>query len=195
MLSQTPQQKTNLSNQIEQLLGGELKQTAQYYIKKYQVTFERKLGLDEDDLMNHIREHIWKGLLTWSPSKGANQKTYLNTVISRAFATLYERSTARKHGLLEYHADLSATGDAECFESRETGEALMLRRQEFMQDREALDGFECSVYADLLQGFNIDEMVRRHAKTRVTVISAIMRIDKRIAERRKNTQKGAIKGS
>lgn len=195
MLNQTPEQKANLSVRIEHLIETDLKQTIGFYINRYKKTFDRKLGLTEDDLMNDIREQVWKGLLTWNAKGKANLKTYLNSLISNRFLTLLKKSSIDKYSSLEYYADAYAAAsiDPDLTVTEDTGESVFERRQEMLKDKEVLsDDEEQKIFSDLILGYSIPEMMTRHKLARVKVISLINKINKRVTERRSNTSRGAL---
>lgn len=195
MLNQTPEQKASLSVRIEHLIETDLKQTIGFYINRYKKTFDRKLGLTEDDLMNDIREQVWKGLLTWNAKGKANLKTYLNSLISNRFLTLLKKSSIDKYSSLEYYADAYAAAsiDPDLTVTEDTGESVFERRQEMLKDKEVLsDDEEQKIFSDLILGYSIPEMMTRHKLARVKVISLINKINKRVSERRSNTSRGAL---
>lgn len=166
-------------------MAGDLKTTLKYHIGKYGKTFERKLGLTRDDLMNDMREQVWKGILTHSPSGGANLKTWLNKLISNRFLVLLKRSTIQKHNSIDYYGDVfSTTGiDENHLMTEETGETIFEKRQVIMQELESLSHEDKFIYADLILGRSIDEMVHLRKMQRMQVISAISRIDDLIKTR------------
>lgn len=198
MQAQTPQRKAELSIEIEKLIAGDLKQTIAYHINRYRKSFDRRLGMTEDDILNDIRIQIWKGLITWAPDGRANKKTYLNNLIKKRFSTLHRRTQIEKYSAVEYYADVFSSParysmDPDRLETHETGEDLLLRRQEQMRDQEVItDPTHLHIFEDLLKGLSIEEMMSRHKMTRVRVVGAVREITTRIAERRENTAKGPI---
>jgi molybdopterin converting factor small subunit len=185
MLSQSQQQNAAAGEKIQALLEGELKSTVKYLIAKYGKTFERKLGLSKDDLMNDVREQIWKSLLTHKPSGKANLKTYANNVINNRFKVLLKRSTIPKYNKIDYYGDVFSTAgiDQEHLVTEETGETIFEKRQVILQELDALTDPEKYVYVDLIQGRGIDEIVTLRKMNRVQVIGTIKKIDLMISAR------------
>lgn len=190
MIEQPAAEKAQSSTDIEHLLTNVVHRQIADYMDKFGATIERRLGLTEDDLMNDMREQIWKGLLTHKTSGDANLKTYLNTIIKNRFLVLYDRSTLRKYNSVEYYADaFSATGASkEYSETEETGETLLERRQEFIRDLVTLSEKDRTIFKDLILGFNLNEMVKRNKMQLTEVIGAIKRIDETIRKRRMNLE-------
>lgn len=187
MLSQSKEQNEAAGLRIEDLLAGELKETLRHFIGKYGKTFERKLGLTRDDLMNDMREQVWKGLLTHSPNGGANLKTWLNKLINNRFLVLLRRSTIQKHNSIDYYGDVfSTTGiDDDSLITEETGETIFEKRQVIMQEIESLSYEDKFIYMDLILGKSLSEMVSQRKIPKMQVISAINRIDDLIKRRTK----------
>jgi DNA-directed RNA polymerase specialized sigma24 family protein len=182
MLSQTPAQNKEANVKIEELLNGQLKSTVKHFISKYGKTFERRLGYTRDDMMNDMREQIWKGLLTHKPESGANIKTYLNTLIRNRVLVLLKRSKIKKHSSVDYYSDVfaSVSVDDEHKMTEENGETLLQKRQDFMLtelEHSVLTTEEQGVYAELLLGRGIDEIMKTKGLQRVVVTAAILRID------------------
>jgi hypothetical protein len=108
------------------------------WIKRYSETFVRKLGLSEDDLLNDIREQVWKALLTFNPTGGANFKTYVKRLIDYRFQTLLAKSSRKKYSCTDYFSD-DFTGLTEnAYVTEETGETLFELRSHHMKNLETL---------------------------------------------------------
>lgn len=160
-------------------MQNELRETVSTYLKKYGHTLDQKLGLTRDDLLNDIREQIWKGLLTHSPSGRANLKTYLNTLIKNRFGVLFKRSKILKNNMVNYYSDVYATTgiEDEHLITEETGETLFMQRQVIMQHQAALCVQDRIIYEELLLGNNLHEIESKLELTRPVIIGAINRID------------------
>jgi DNA-directed RNA polymerase specialized sigma24 family protein len=185
MLNQSAEENLKASHDIERLLTKDLKDTVKHYVQKYGKTLERKLGLTKDDLLNDMREQIWKGLLTHNPNGRANLKTYLNKLITNRFGVLYKRSTIQKYNTIQYYADVFTTSgiDEESLITEETGETVFERRQIVMQDQARLSKTDRLIYESLILGRNLEEMTQVHKLPRSMVIRAINRIDTMIRAR------------
>ncbi len=196
MLAQTQEQKAKLSLDIEYLIHNDLKNDVTFYLKRYSTILELKLGMTEEDLVNDIREQVWKGLLTWRNDGKANRKTYISNLIEKRFITLLQKTGAKKNNIILYYADVFTTLqqkiDKEYLETQETGEEILKQRQEAMKDLESLSLVEKLIYPDLLIGRSIGEIMKQHRLDRVSVVKAITKINERVTERRRNTARGAL---
>lgn len=61
------------------------------YVKRYRKSVEELFGWTPDDLMQHIRIAVWKGLATFDPKRGIKVETYLSTIINNFFNSLAKR--------------------------------------------------------------------------------------------------------
>lgn len=185
MLNQSESESQKASLDIESLIKKELRETVSTYLSKYGKTLDQKLGLTRDDLMNDIREQVWKGLLTHNPKGRANLKTYLNTLIKNRFGVLFKRSKIKKNNMVNYYADVySTTGiEEEHLITEETGETVFMRRQLIMQDLNYLSPQDRMVYQELVLGNRLEEMVKSLKLQRHLVIGSINRIDEMLRRR------------
>lgn len=198
MRAQTPEQVAQLSIDIEKMLTVDIKSDLRYYLKRYSKILGERLGMNEDDIINDVREQIWKALITWKPNGKANKKTYCLSIVSRRFYTLLKKTDAEKNNMVLYYADVFSSVEANADTEgahQDSGEVLMMRREESLKDLQTLNELEQVVYPALLQGCSVSEIIKRLSATmgltvdRVTVVGVIKAIDTRIAERRQNSEK------
>jgi DNA-directed RNA polymerase specialized sigma24 family protein len=178
MKSQSAEENQVSSQRIEYLINNDLKQTVRTYLSRYSKTLEQKLGLTRDDLINDIREQIWKGLITHDPNKKANLKTYLNHLIKNRFGVLFQRSKIQKNNMINYYADFFCSEDSsnEAILTEENGETIFMRRQAMMQNQALLSNKDRLIYEDLQLGLSLEEMCQAHKMSRIEVTASIHRI-------------------
>lgn len=175
------------SIEIERLLRNELKDTISFWTKKFANTFARHLGLTRADIMNEMRERIWKGLLTYDKSKGANVKTYMNRIIENRFKELAKRCEAPKYKNLTHFADVYAsTGFDAHLVSEDTPESVFEQREELMIRLASLNQFESDrvVLMHLAMGHGLDDMEEATGLSRPIIVGAVKRIDAMLRLRR-----------
>lgn len=194
MKAQTNEQKHLLSLEVERLMVEDLHRTITYYVSKYKVSFNVKLGMNEDDIMNDIRLQIYKGLLMRTEGGPANRKTYMDHVIKNRFSTLSQRITRNKYAATEYYGvvDASVIGDADSQErtvDNNTGEYLLQRRQEFVMNNKVIehDPLQVKIIQGLLAGLSVSEMAAIHKLPAHMIIAKIKEINARLEERNRNT--------
>ncbi len=191
MREQPVVERVQNSFDIEHLLTKVVHKQIADYFSEYGATIERKLGLTKDDIINDMREQIWKGLLTHNHKESAkcgqaNLKTYLNLLIKNRFLLLYNRSTLKKYNSIDYYSDaFNATGiSSEYSETEESGETLLEKRQELMKSLVLLSQKDRNIFKDLALGYNLSEMVERNKMPITEVIGSIKRIDETIQKRK-----------
>lgn len=186
MLEQTPDQRAKNSIDIEKLLQNDLKATIESLYSKYGEAFDHKLGMSKDDIINDMRIQIWKGLLNFKPERNVRLKTYLDNLVKNRFNTFRRRASLKKYNSVDYFKNVFNQDGVtqEHFQTEETGETILERRQELMGDLVLLTDTERKVLSDLILGFTLDEMVKRNALQLREVIACINRIDSRLKERR-----------
>jgi DNA-directed RNA polymerase specialized sigma24 family protein len=179
LLSLSPADNANLGLEIEHWVNVEYKEAIAGYLKKFGPSFERKLGMDKDDVVAEIREQIWKGLATYNPSKGANKRTYLNNIIKNRMGVLLKRCSITKYNSIDYFADVfSTTGVArEYLETDETPESIYAHRELLVKVNFRLNAFDRIINSDLLEGRSLEEMEQLHGRPRSEIIGSIKRID------------------
>jgi hypothetical protein len=180
-------------------MEGILEPTITFHINKYAKNLGEKLGMDEDDLLNDVREQIWKGLLSHDKSKPASEYTYLSFIIANRFKTLAKRSSLPKHNCVQYYADVySASGiEEEDLIDNTTGEALLEARQQLAIYLSLLNETDREIYGFLVHGYSLDEMVTTYNKlhkapgflpvNRVFITGIINRVQETIVRQRKLT--------
>lgn len=177
--NQTEEKRIQFSLDIDKIINVEMKSTVKHYVDKYSKTFERKLGLTKDDLVNDIREQVWKALLTHQENREAGLKTYVTTIIKNRFLVLLDRSNLKKHNSVDYYPNTASLSDVgkEHLETEETGETILEMRQEYVKHLVTLTKLERVIYQDLVLGFTLNEMVRKNKMSLSDVITSIKKID------------------
>lgn len=162
-------------------MEGELKKTIRTFMRAYGKTLHNKLGLTQDDIMNDVREQVWKGLVMHSNSKKANRHTYLCNIIENRFLTLYKKSTIPKHNAIQYYADVFSVKDIDTryTETNMTGLSLIEIREEFMEKLMLLDPAERVVYRCLLVGEGFAEMEKATGLPRTQINKLIAAISQK----------------
>lgn len=186
MLAQTPEQLKQISAQIPDIMENLVRDNIEANLKVYAVTLENRLGLTKDDLLNDIREQLWKALITFNPHGGANLSTYCRRLIENRFGVLLKQAGRHKYTSVEYHANVFSSGiiNEDQLVSEETGETIFERRHEFMKDLAHLNESDRILYSAIEQGHGLSELSKLTGKTVVEVTAAVKRIEILIRKRR-----------
>lgn len=148
------------------------------YLKKYRAIFERKLGMNDDDILNDLREEVWKALLTFRPEAGVKLTTYVNKLIHNRIYELYKKCTLKKHSHLDYFSDVFSikTTNNEEFQTDETPQTIFEVRERWKQklaDRSHVDQL---VISGVLSGMDLTAMEKKFQIDRVTLTRSIKEI-------------------
>jgi RNA polymerase sigma factor (sigma-70 family) len=81
LLALTREQSNELGIRVEALIKNELNYIVNKYVRQYSLAAEDTFGWTQDDLMQHIRVILWKGLATFDESKKFKVTTYLSTIL------------------------------------------------------------------------------------------------------------------
>lgn len=185
MLSQTPEQKQELNKQIIHIMENVVPTHVECVVNQFGDILNSKLGMNEDDILNDIREQVWKALLNFSPKGGASLKTYTKKLIDNRFKLLLSRSNSKKYSSLDYQADPFSNIDTDMLITEETGETLYERRLEQYKILSELPQVNSMILQDLISGYDIQEMMRKNNMSRSDIIASINQIDLLVKEKRK----------
>lgn len=175
-------------------MEGELADTIAFFLRKYGKSLDAKLGMMEDDVLNDVREQIWKGLLSFDKNGAANLKTFLSFLLTNRFRTLARRAGLTKYNCVQYYADIFTSGavDKSDMITEETGEAIYEARQQLAVYLTLMTEMDRDIYAYLLQGYSLTEMVADHNKknpkhlvTRISITMQINRVQEIVKAQRK----------
>lgn len=185
-MRQTKNQNKKNEEKITSFLTVDLKKFIDYNIKRYKKTFENKLGMDEDDIYSDMMFQIWKGIVTHDKTKKANLKTYINTLLNNRFKLLAKKSAAKKFSIITYMDCVgdNVSGNEDSVYS-ETGESLLEKREQIMQNIQSLQGIERDILKDLISGKNMEQMAERNKVPRPVLTTIIKKIDVLIISKRK----------
>lgn len=196
MQAQSAADNVRLSQQIRELMEGELSETVRFHMRRHATVLEAKLGMMEDDVLNDVREQLWKGLISYDRGGAANQKTFLSFILANRFKTLSRRASLAKYNCVQYYADVfsSAAVNKADMITEETGEAIYEARQQLAVYLTLMNETDREIYAYLLQGYSLGEMVSDHNQrcpqspvTRIIITAGINRVQEIVKKQRKLT--------
>lgn len=101
--SMTQEEHNAIGREIEVLLNGKMKYITQKYIRQFQNTAQETFGWNRDDLLQHVRIAMWRGLATFDASKGFQKQTYLSTILFHFFMSLSKKTRSKKNALTKLY--------------------------------------------------------------------------------------------
>lgn len=81
LMSLSRQDSNRLGMEVERLIKNEMNYIVNKYVRQYRSAAQETFGWTVDDLMQHIRIIMFKGLATFDPSKNFKVTTYLSKIL------------------------------------------------------------------------------------------------------------------
>lgn len=178
--------KYELGLLIEELMKDSMKFIVWKYVYNYREAVYQTFGWDDDDLLQFIREQLWKGVATFDPSKNFKIETYCSSILYKQFANLSKQCQTNKHSLSKLYCP-EELFDSEETTVEETPEDWLNYAQKFRVLWDSLDEQETKILARYLaKGESATKMAESTGYKKTEVI----RILKDLKERLKFTLGG-----
>lgn len=81
LLSLSEEEKNRIGLEVERLMRNEMSYIVNKYINRYKKAAFETFGWEKDDLSQHIRIVMWKGVATFDESKNFKMTTYLSKML------------------------------------------------------------------------------------------------------------------
>lgn len=103
--SKVDQQLASLSREESDRIGREverlMKDEMSFIVRKYVISYRNAcadiFGWEEEDLVQHIRIILWRGVATYKSNKNAKMTTYLSAILYYRMANLNKKIKREKH--------------------------------------------------------------------------------------------------
>lgn len=130
LMNLSTEESNKIGLEVERLIKDEMSYIVNDYISKYRHACADTFGWDRDDLMQHIRESLWRGVATFNPNYGYKIETYLSSILKKSFLNLSRKCKTKKHSLTKLYCpeDLYESGE---MIFNETGEDWVRYSQNF----------------------------------------------------------------
>jgi len=126
----TPEQNIQYGLKVEALISNEMRYIVNKYLFKYKKAVFDTFGWDKDDLLQHIRFVLWKGVATFNTEKKCKIETYCSTMLYYAFLNISKKCKTYKHSLSKLYCP-EEMFDTEEMIFYETGEDWVRYAQSF----------------------------------------------------------------
>jgi RNA polymerase sigma factor (sigma-70 family) len=81
LLSLSAEESNLVGIEVERLIKDEMSYIVNHYINKYRRAAFETFGWEKEDLLQHIRIILWKGVVTFDPSRNFKMTTYLSRML------------------------------------------------------------------------------------------------------------------
>jgi DNA-directed RNA polymerase specialized sigma24 family protein len=159
--------------EVERLIKNEMSFIVNKYVYKYKnATFET-FGWDTDDLLQHIRVLMWRGVATFNPERKLKMTTYLSSILYYQMGNLSKKISSKKNSQSKLYCP-EVFYDSEEMIDFTTAEDWLLYARKFEHLVGRLTDLETKVLVmHLIYGHTLDEMEEKLSVKRVDLIKSI----------------------
>ena len=97
LMSLSDEEKDRIGLEVERLIKNEMSYIVNRYINRYKRAVFETFGWEKDDLTQHIRIILWKGVATFDPSKNFKMTTYLSKTLYYQMGNLSKACQNKKN--------------------------------------------------------------------------------------------------
>lgn len=174
------EEKNRLGNELDRLLKKEMSYIVNYYVCNYSTAAKEVLGWDKEDLLQHIRIILWKGIVTFNPSTGFKVTSYLSKILYYQMGNLSKKIQSKKN------VNLKIIFPDEIYETKENveayfGEDWISYMMKFQNICNTLNDVEKKVLVShLIYDISIEDIMIKYSLKRIDVIKALREIKLRV---------------
>lgn len=182
LLSLSEEEKNNIGLEVERLIKNEMSYIVNSYVKKYKHATAETFGWETDDLMQHIRIILWKGVATFKPEMNFKITTYLSKML------YYQMGNLSKTCQSEKNSQTKLFFPGELFESEEiidfnSAEDWALYARKFKHVLTKLSKKDMKIIVcHLVYGFSIQEIEQKTNFSKQEIVSSIKRIKEKMEQ-------------
>jgi RNA polymerase sigma factor (sigma-70 family) len=81
LMSLSPEESSAVGLEVERLIKNEMSYIVNRYLNKYKAAAFSTFGWEKEDLLQHIRIILWKGVVTFDASMNFKMTTYLSKIL------------------------------------------------------------------------------------------------------------------
>lgn len=159
--------------EVERLIKNEMSFIVNKYVYKYKnATFET-FGWDTDDLLQHIRVLMWRGVATFDIERKLKMTTYLSSILYYQMGNLSKKISSKKNSQSKLYCP-EVFYDSEEMIDFTTAEDWLLYAKKFEHLVGRLSDLETKVLVmHLIYGHTLDEMEEKLTVKRIDLIKSI----------------------
>lgn len=192
LMSLTRQQSNELGLQVEKLIKNEMSYIVNKYVRQYRSAALDTFGWTSDDLMQHIRLILFKGMATFDPSKNFKITTYLSTILYYQMGNFSKTCQSNKNSNSKIYCP-ETLHPADEITTKETAEDWYSYMESFKILMGKLNEREKQIlYLHLVDDYSIGEMETETKIPRAEIVGIIkslkVKINQHMMEERKDEQ-------
>lgn len=173
LLALSELETNRIGMEVERLIKNEMSFIVNKYVYKYKnATFET-FGWDTDDLLQHIRVLMWRGVATFNPERKLKMTTYLSSILYYQMGNLSKKISSKKNSQSKLYCP-EIFYDSEEMIDFTTAEDWLLYAKKFEHLVGRLTDLETKVLVmHLIYGHTLDEMEEKLTVKRIDLIKSI----------------------
>lgn len=182
LMSLTRQQSNELGLQVEKLIKNEMSYIVNKYVRQYRSAAQETFGWTTDDLMQHIRLILFKGMATFDPSKNFKITTYLSTILYYQMGNFSKTCQSNKNSNSKIYCP-ETLHPADETTTKETAEDWYAYMESFKILMGRLsEGEKKILYLHLVDDHSIGEMEAETKMPRAEIVGHIKSLKLKISE-------------
>lgn len=191
LMSLTRQQSNELGLQVEKLIKNEMSYIVNKYVRQYRSAAQETFGWTTDDLMQHIRFIMFRGMATFDVSKGFKITTYLSTILYYQMGNFSKACQSNKNANSKLYCPETLHPSEETT-TKETAEDWYSYMETFKLLMGKLSEKEKRIlYLHLVDDHSITEMEAETKLPRAEIVSIIKTLKLKISEHMSEVNKNA----
>jgi DNA-directed RNA polymerase specialized sigma24 family protein len=173
LLALSEKETNRIGIEVERLIKNEMSFIVNKYVYKYKnATFET-FGWDTDDLLQHIRVLMWRGVATFDTERKLKMTTYLSSILYYQMGNLSKKISSKKNSQSKLYCP-EVFYDSEEMIDFTTAEDWLLYAKKFEHLVGRLSDLETKVLVmHLIYGHTLDEMEEKLTVKRIDLIKSI----------------------
>lgn len=180
LLSLSEEEKNKVGVEVERLIKGEMSYIVNKYINQYKRAAFETFGWEKDDLLQHIRIILWKGVVTFDPSKNFKMTTYLSKMLYYQMGNFSKTCQNKKNSQSKLYCPGILFDSEEIIDMNSAEDwALYVRKFKVLMTKLSKKDMKVLV-SHLLYGHSLIEMEEKLGLKKSEIISSLKRIKEKM---------------
>lgn len=180
LLSLSEDEKDRIGIEVERLIKNEMSYIVNRYVNRYKRAVFETFGWEKDDLLQHIRIILWKGVATFDVSKNFKITTYLSKMLYYQMGNLSKSCQNKKNSLSKLYCP-GVLFDTEEIIDMNSAEDWAVYSKKFKVILTKLSKKDMKILVShLIYGHSMVEMETKLGYKKSEVVSALKRIKEKM---------------
>ncbi len=173
LLALSEAESNKIGLEVERLIHNEMSFIVNKYIYKYKNAAADTFGWDSDDLLQHIRILMWRGVATFNPERKLKMTTYLSSILYYQMGNLSKKISSKKNSQSKLYCP-EVFFDSDEMIDFTTAEDWLLYARKFEHLIGKLTDLETKVLVQhLIYGHTLSDMETKLSVKKIDLIKSI----------------------